>query len=206
MIDKQWLYDRSVSRETIERLEIYASLLEKWNTTINLVAPSTLPTLWSRHIFDSFQVTRFLDDSVGKWCDMGSGGGFPGLVVAITSAESHPNQKTVCIESDLRKATFLRTVARETEVNLQVTSSRIESAEPQKADIVSARALSSLTNLLTYAQRHLAESGRCVFLKGENYEDEVKEALEVWKFQLNTYHSETNPNSIILEIGDIRRD
>jgi len=194
-----------VSRETKERLQIYADLLKKWNSAINLVAPSTLEGLWHRHFLDSAQIHKIAPQVLGHWCDLGSGGGFPGAVSAILALEHDPDRKTTCIESDQRKATFLRTVARETGANIVVLSERIEGALPQGADIVSARALAPLSKLLGYSKRHLSNDGTCLFLKGANYHPEVKEALENWQFALDTYPSKTNPDAVILKIGDLTR-
>lgn len=194
-----------VSRETLDRFDIYASLLEKWNPAINLVAKSTLSELWSRHFLDSAQILSVIGCSEGHWADLGSGGGFPGLVVAILASEMHPELKVTCIESDLRKATFLRTVIRETGLDAQVRTGRVELIEPLAAEVVSARALAPLTRLLGYAARHLAVGGDAVFLKGAGVGAELQEALETWTFRLDTYPSKTDPEATILRIGDIRR-
>jgi 16S rRNA (guanine527-N7)-methyltransferase len=193
-----------VSRETLARLDTYAALLTKWNPAINLVAPSTLGQLWTRHFLDSAQVLEIAPDGQ-SWLDIGTGGGFPGLIVAILAAEKRPDLRVTCIESDLRKATFLRTVARETGVEVEVISKRIEQVEPLGADILSARALASLTQLLGFAERHLSPDGRALFLKGANHASEVKEALEMWSFQADTYSSKTSSEAVILSLGDIHR-
>ncbi|WP_371170162.1 16S rRNA (guanine(527)-N(7))-methyltransferase RsmG [Aliiroseovarius sp. 2305UL8-7] len=194
-----------VSRETMERLEIYAGLLSKWNPAINLVAPSTISDLWTRHFLDSIQVYEQGGVHVGKWCDLGTGGGFPGLITAIVAQEHDPDRRTICIESDVRKATFLRTVIRETGINVSVIAQRIEQVSPQGAEVVSARALAPLDRLLGFAQPHLSTGGICIFLKGENYQSEVNEALENWQFDLDTYPSKTNPNAVVMRIGDLKR-
>lgn len=193
-----------VSRETLARLDAYAALLAKWNPAINLVAPSTLGQLWTRHFLDSAQVLEIAPDGQ-SWVDIGTGGGFPGLIVAILAAEKRPDLRVTCIESDLRKATFLRTVARETGVEVEVISKRIEQVEPLGADILSARALASLTQLLAFAERHLSPDGRALFLKGANHATEVKEALEMWSFRADTYPSKTSSEAVILSLGDIHR-
>lgn len=193
-----------VSRETLARLDGYAGLLTKWNPAINLVAPSTLGQLWTRHFLDSAQVLEIAPEG-RTWVDIGTGGGFPGLIVAILAAEKRPDLRVTCIESDLRKATFLRTVARETGVKADVISKRIEQVDPLGADILSARALASLAQLLSYAERHLSPNGRALFLKGANHAAEVQEALEKWTFQADTYPSKTSSEAVILSLGDIRR-
>ena len=187
----------NVSRETFEMLEAYEKLLLAWNPRINLVAPSTLDELWVRHFLDSAQLVE-IASAVDAWVDLGSGGGFPGAIVAILTGG-----KTVLIESDQRKAAFLRTVARETS-GFKVISKRIEDVPPQNADVVSARALAPLSVLLGYVQPHLKDGGSAVLLKGKKAKDEIREALEHWRFDCETYPSKTDPEAVVLKIGDIQ--
>lgn len=196
---------QDVSRETLGRLEIYADLLKRWNPRINLVAPSTLPDLWTRHIADSAQVFELAPPEARTWVDLGTGGGFPGLVVAVLAAELAPDLAVTCIESDQRKATFLRAVLRETGIKAEVRAERIEAAPAMNADVVSARALAALDRLLPMVQRHLKPGGIALFPKGDSYRSEVQQALESWRFAADTYQSQTNPNAVILKVGDIRR-
>ena len=196
---------RDVSRETLDRLTHYASLLKKWNPKINLVSPKTLADLWTRHFVDSAQIFDCADEGARCWVDLGSGGGFPGAVVAILAAELAPEQQTVLIESDLRKSTFLRTVARETGVAFTILNQRIEAAEPQSADVVSARALAPLTQLLGYVERHLNTGGLALLPKGRASDREVAEALERWRFDCETIVSQTDPEAVILKIKEIER-
>jgi 16S rRNA (guanine527-N7)-methyltransferase len=189
-----------VSRETLDMLKRYAGLLRQWNSKINLVSPRTLDSLWSRHFLDSAQLLACAP-SAGHWVDLGSGGGFPGAVVAILSGS---NQRTTLIESDRRKVAFLRAVARET-VPFTVISDRIEEAVPQNADVVSARALAPLPVLLDYVSRHLSPSGLAVLPKGRKADDELREALEHWRFDCETYPSKTDPDAVILTLGEIKR-
>jgi len=194
-----------VSRETLEKLECYAALLEKWNPAINLVSKASLPQLWTRHVADSAQVLAIADVDRGTWVDLGSGGGFPGMVVAILAAETHPELSVTCLESDQRKATFLRTVARETGTEVTILADRIENVPPLAADVVSARALAPLANLIGYATRHIAPEGLALFLKGTGQAKEIGTALESWAFHLDTTPSRTDPQSIILKLRSIRR-
>ncbi|SMH44964.1 16S rRNA (guanine(527)-N(7))-methyltransferase RsmG [Maritimibacter sp. HL-12] len=194
-----------VSRETRERLHVYAALLERWNPRINLVSASTIPMLWTRHFLDSAQILDLTEDNVKLWADLGTGGGFPGLIVAILARETRPDMQVVCVESDQRKAAFLRTVTRETGISAQIVAQRIEDLDPLGADILSARALAPLPALLGHASRHLVSGGHAVFLKGAGYRKEVNDALESWSFELDTYPSQTDPDAVILKIGDIRR-
>lgn len=197
------LPELNVSRETQERLRHFASMLEKWSPRINLVAKSTLSDGWDRHIIDSAQVFDLRARESGLWADLGAGGGFPGLVVAILAHELAPDLSVALVESDQRKAVFLRSVLRETGVTADVKVARIEQLPPLNADILSARALADLPTLLGYAQRHLAPGGQGVFLKGANWEKEVAAARESWKFDLAQRTSVTDPNAVVLTIGEL---
>lgn len=194
-----------VSRETSDRLKLLADLLLKWNPRINLVSKSTLDTLWTRHILDSAQMIGLVSQGVGHWADIGSGGGFPGLVIAILAAERDSPKKATLIESDQRKCAFLRTVLRETGVSAKVIAERIENTAPQSADVVSARALAELPKLFSYAQRHLQSDGTGLFPKGVTWEKEVIEARKSWSFELDVITSKTKPNSVILKVKDLLR-
>lgn len=193
---------QDVSRETENRLRLCDDLLHKWTKRINLVSPKTLSESWQRHILDSAQIMPLAGPDAESWVDIGSGGGFPALVIAILAAEIRPRMQVTMIESDLRKCTFLRTVLREADVKATVISTRIETAEAQNADIISARALAGLSDLLGYAQRHRKPQGQCLFMKGENWLSEVADAQESWTFDLTPHKSKTDPKAAILEIGN----
>lgn len=193
-----------VSRETLERLDTYASLLERWNPKINLVAKSTIPELWTRHLTDSAQIHGLAPD-FATWADIGTGGGFPGMVIAILAAESRPEAQFTMIESDQRKCAFLRTVARECGLKVAILPERIESAPAQRADVLSARALASLDLLLGFAERHLSASGTALFLKGARWKDEVDQAAAHWRFHWVAVPSKTEGGAVILKIGGIER-
>ncbi len=189
----------------MSRLQTYHALLLKWNRSINLVSRKTLQETWTRHFVDSAQIYSVASGENRKWVDLGSGGGFPGLVVAIMAHELSPDLEVTCIESDQRKAAFLNTVIRETGIRASVLTSRIEEAPPQNADIVSARALASLRVLLEFSERHLKPGGEAVFLKGAAYQKEATEALEMFTFKQDTYPSATSSEATIVRIGDIQR-
>jgi len=195
----------TVSRETFSRLETYASALVKWQKTINLVSPSTLSDLWARHFLDSAQVFELSDEKRGLWLDIGSGGGFPGLVCAAMAKEKAPDMQFTFIESDLRKGSFLRTVAAEMGLKIAVLTRRIEDAPRQNAAILSARALAPLTRLLGFAEQHLATGGTALFLKGATHAKEVEQALEHWRMKIDLVSSQTADEAVILKIGDVRR-
>ncbi len=195
----------NVSRETLTRLETLADLLVKWNPRINLVSKSTIDDLWTRHILDSVQVLRSAPATVEHWVDIGSGGGFPGLVIALMSAEPEAPEKVTLIESDQRKCAFLRTVLRETGVSATVVTERIEKAVPQNADVLSARALADLSLLCGFGERHLSASGAAVFPKGARWEKELQSAQESWSFDCEVVKSITDPEAVILKIGELKR-
>lgn len=196
--------DLNVSRETIELLRAYEQALVKWNPAINLVSKSTLSDIWSRHIVDSAQCFQYIGDTT-DWADLGTGAGLPGLVVSILAKEFHPDLVTSLVESDIRKSAFLRSVSADFGLKTKIYSSRIEELTPLNAKNLSARALAPLDQLLTMAERHLAENGICLFLKGINAEKELEEARKGWNFALSSYQSVTNPQSSILKIWNINR-
>lgn len=194
-----------VSRETAERLACYAALLRKWNRAINLVSPTSLDAVWTRHFADSAQLFDLAPSAARSWADLGSGGGFPGLVIAILAAERRPGLHVTLIESDRRKATFLQTVARETGLDVDIRAARIEEVPPLGADVLSARALAPLTVLLAHAERHLGPGGVALFPKGARHRDETAEALASWRFEVQTQPSRTEAGAVILKIGGITR-
>jgi 16S rRNA (guanine527-N7)-methyltransferase len=195
----------NVSRETVSRLDAYAALLEKWNPAINLVAKSTLAELWTRHILDSAQLFDLAPLDAKRWADLGAGGGFPGLVIAILAAEKRPELKIALVESDARKAAFLQAALRETGLAAEVIAERIEKIPPLQADVVSARALAPLPKLLAYAERHLAEGGVALFPKGAGAEAELSESLERWQFSVQKHPSRTDQEAAVLRIGELKR-
>lgn len=205
MSDRALLEQLNVSRETIERLEKFEEVLLKWNPRINLVSKNSLQDLWNRHIVDSVQVFTCVEDPGVSWVDIGSGGGFPGIVVAIMAAEHAPKTKVTLIESDQRKSAFLRTAARECGVPVTVLTQRIEEADPQKADVLSARAVADLDALLHFSERHLAKNGLGVFPKGASWKKEVDKAAERWRFEVEPITSLTETEAVVLKIKGVAR-
>ncbi|CUH79658.1 Ribosomal RNA small subunit methyltransferase G [Tritonibacter multivorans] len=195
----------NVSRETMERLKTFDATLQKWNPRINLVSKSTIPDLWTRHILDSIQVFEAITDPKGHWVDIGSGGGLPGVIVAICAADKAPDLSVTLIESDQRKSAFLRTAARECGVKINVISERIEAAAAQSADILSARALADLSQLCEFSERHLKKDGVCIFPKGGNWKKEVDNALQQWRFEWEAITSLTEPQAVILKMKGVER-
>lgn len=205
MTEQAFLAARNVSRETMDRLRNYEALLRKWNPVINLVAKSTLEDIWSRHFLDSAQIYDLAPPTARSWADLGSGGGFPGLIVAILAAGEGRALTVTLVESDQRKAAFLMTAARELGLHLAVRAERIESLPPLNADVLSARALAPLDQLIGHAERHLSPQGVALFPKGVNHAAEMKQALEKWQFSYETVQSVTDADAVIFQIVGVSR-
>ena len=189
-----------VSRETFDRLKAFESLFFKWSKAFNLAAPSTLNDFWHRHIIDSAQLAAIIKPS-GTWIDLGSGGGLPGIVLSILMRESSGGIVHL-IESNGKKAAFLRNAILETAANGMVHQIRIEDApkEVASADVVTARALAGLPALLTLAKPWLNGGATALFHKGREFREEVKVARDVYRFDLVEHKSMVDPASAILEI------
>ena len=194
----------NVSRETFLRLKEYEKLLFKWNAKINLVSKSTLDNFWNRHVLDSAQFLSSVGEKAGKWVDLGSGGGLPGLVVAILSDEIGPVNKLFLVEADVRKAVFLKTVCRELGLKVEVYNNRVEELPPMSANIVSARALAPLKTLCLYAKNNLEKDGKAVFAKGENWKAELVEAQKKWIFNYEAVKSTLHEGSVVLVLRGIK--
>jgi len=189
-----------VSRETQERLAAYVALLTKWNAKINLVGPATLPDVWRRHILDSAQI-HDLVMGAGTLVDLGSGAGLPGLILAILGGP-----QVHLIESDARKCAFLHEAARVTATTVTIHNKRIEAAPAIEADIVTARALAPLAQLLDHAIRFLKPGGKCVFLKGARQADELTDARKTWHMVVAERPSRSDPSGTILEVESPARE
>lgn len=196
---------QDVSRETKERLSHYAALLEKWNPRINLVSRASLSDLATRHFEDSAQLHDLAAHPVAHWADIGSGGGFPGLVIAILARETGSPAHMTLVESDARKSAFLRTVIRQTDIAATVRTARIEETEPLGADILSARALADLPTLLGFANRHLGPGGTALFPKGATWQQELSDAQSKWQFSHSVDKSRTDPAAVILRVTGVSR-
>jgi 16S rRNA (guanine527-N7)-methyltransferase len=192
----------SVSRETAARLGRFAELLGVWNRRVNLTSARDLAVVWRRHIADSLQVVPLLaDGGSADAADIGSGPGFPGLVVAIATG-----RHVHLIEADRRKAAFLREAARETAAPVTIHAVRAETlAGSLSVGCILARAVAPLPRLLELGTPLLAPGGACVFLKGARTEDELTAAREQWHMRVESFPSKTDPHGRILRIRDIRR-
>lgn len=190
----------NVSRETAGRLELLAGLALAWNRTINLVSRGDAAHIRERHIADSLQLLPILPAGFDRAIDLGSGGGFPGLVLAIATGRPFD-----LIESDQRKAAFLREAARLTEAPVQVHAVRIEAAHLRPAPLVTARALAPLSTLLAWAAPLLAHGGVCVFPKGRSLDEELTQARTQWHMRVEQWPSALDPSARILRLSEIMR-
>ncbi len=192
-----------VSRETVAALRSFEALILRWTPAINLVAPSTVSTLWSRHILDSAQLFGLAPSGADHWVDLGSGGGFPGLVVAILAKEARPELSVTLIESDARKATFLREASRQLGLRTTVIAKRAEACAPQEASVVTARALAPLTELVPLADRHMGPDAVAIFPKGRNWQIELQDAQKKWSFEVEPVKSVSDDQAAILLVRKI---
>ncbi|MEI7608052.1 MAG: 16S rRNA (guanine(527)-N(7))-methyltransferase RsmG [Rhodospirillaceae bacterium] len=188
--------ETSVSRETLDRLATYLALLKKWQPRINLVGAATLHDPWRRHFLDSAQLMPLLLESTRTLVDLGSGAGFPGLVLAILGVPD-----VHLIESDHRKVAFLREAATATETKITVHPARIEAVPPFSADAVTARALAPLASLIGYALPFLGPRGICLFLKGGQVDKEIVESQSL--MSIERFVSRSDPSGVVLRLGAI---
>jgi 16S rRNA (guanine527-N7)-methyltransferase len=191
-----------VSRETSDLLKQFARLVEKWTVKINLISKPSIAHIWERHVKDSLQLYQHAPEG-DHWVDLGSGGGFPAIVLAILSAQDGRKTKFTMIESDQRKCVFLRTALRELGLEGKVLNERIEAVPGLEADVLSARALADLPSLLQFANLHLKRGGTALFPKGENWKTEDIDAKTRWRYGCDVIPSLTNPSAAILRIKDI---
>ncbi|MEO1207487.1 MAG: 16S rRNA (guanine(527)-N(7))-methyltransferase RsmG [Pseudomonadota bacterium] len=199
-----------VSRETIERLDIYADTLLQWQRKINLISPKSVDDLWYRHFADSAQVVGMVPETTVCLVDLGSGAGFPGLVIAILRAgatRSGGGDKVHLVESDQRKAAFLREVSRKVDVPVDIDVARIEYHANQSSfetvNIVTARALAPMHKLLGYAEPYFSPQTTALFLKGRDVEVEIKEAEHDFAFEFDLVPSVTDPEGRIVVVTSL---
>ncbi|WP_296417860.1 16S rRNA (guanine(527)-N(7))-methyltransferase RsmG [Pseudooctadecabacter sp.] len=191
----------NVSRETEDRLKAFASLLAKWTRSINLIAPNSVQDLWDRHILDCAQIYDLAPPTWKSWTDIGSGGGLPAVVVAILDVEQRP---ITLVESDQRKCQFLKTAKRELDLNLSVHTARIDDISIPGSDILSARALAPLADLLSFSGNLLSADGVALFPKGARHHEEIVKARKTYDFDVICHPSHTHIDAAILEISRIR--
>lgn len=190
----------NVSRETLDRLNIYSTLLERWQARMNLVSPESLRDRWRRHFLDSAQLAAHLDEEVETITDLGTGAGFPGMVLAIVTGHA-----THLVESNSKKCVFLREVGRETAAPVTIHDDRIEDLVPWPSDVIVARALAPLDRLLGMAARFSPPSGAnqpiCLFLKGKTAASELTRARKMWNMRAQLADSLSDPSGCVLRVS-----
>jgi len=194
-----------VSRETHQQLVAFHDFFLKWAERINLASPSTFNTVWERHILDSAQL-RSLDSVSEKWIDLGSGGGFPGLVMAFLLKENEAGRIKL-VESNRKKCGFLQAAVGTFNLPATIDARRIEDVQKdeEQFDVVTARALAPLNTLFHLSEAWLSNGAKGLFHKGRDYEAEIKETADVWQYDLIEHRSRVNSESVILEIVNLRR-
>ena len=194
-----------VSRETLDGLKLYADLLKRWQKVVNLVAPSTLGEVWHRHFADSAQLAALIPPTAKRHVDLGSGGGFPGLVLAIMLVER--GLATTLVESDQRKCAFLREVARNTGIVVEILAQRIENpatcAKVGAVDVVTARALAPLAHLFALSAPICTASTLGLYLKGRGVEQEIVDARKFWQFEHRLIPSMTQAGAVVVEVRNL---
>ncbi|RCW84396.1 16S rRNA (guanine(527)-N(7))-methyltransferase RsmG [Phyllobacterium bourgognense] len=194
-----------VSRETVDNLYDFEELFRKWSAAINLASPSTLDQLWERHIVDSAQLFDMAPYAL-KWLDLGSGGGFPGIVLAIL-LKQRPGASIDMVESNGKKAAFLRTAIGRFSAPGTIHAMRIDAAWAKIAtpDVITARALAPLSGLFTLAEPWLRQDAVALFQKGRDYRREIEETRDAWSFDLVERESAVDKDSVVLHVSNLRR-
>ena len=203
-LDNRFLVEKiGVSRETCENMRLYYNLLFQWNKKINLVSRKSIDSSWTRHFLDSAQLWFSLPKGVNTWLDFGSGAGFPGLVISTIAKELKPDLRVILVEKNRKKGHFLEAVVEKLSLNATVICSRIEEIEPQKVDVISARAVGRLKSLIEVAYTHRNDKTIGFFPKGKKYRAELEESLQYWIFEVRQVTNLFDKDSPILEIRNI---
>jgi len=199
---KQFQEVTGVNKETLQRLKVYAELLEKWQKKINLVSSNTITDLWNRHMLDSAQLLPLLPRPKCTVLDFGSGAGFPGLVLAILGGP-----QVTMVESDGRKCAFLAEAVRKTEAgpSVRLQNCRIEDSPSGPVDVVISRGLAPLEKLLVYAEPFLRNDSMCLFLKGKKADEELTQTQKNWIMQVTKIQSQSDPSGTILKLENVKR-
>ncbi len=181
-------------------------LLEQWQNKFNLVSNNSLPYVWDRHVADSAQLIKYFDSSVNLVYDLGSGAGFPGLVLAILAEEKFPNLQISLIESITKKTVYLNEVKNVLNLkNTNILNARVESLRLPAADMITARAMTSLDNLLAYAVPLSGKDTKMLFPKGRSYQEEVTAAQKNWQFKMQVFQNELSDEGVVLLLNNVRR-
>ncbi len=192
-----------ILKKSQPELQKFADFVLKWQRTVNLISPSTIPDIWERHIVDSAQLVEYIPENAKVLVDMGSGGGFPAMVLAIINKVMQgPVETFYLIESDIKKSVFLREAGRVFDVPVQVINKRLEDVVLENVDVVTARALKTVEELFVLGRGFIAEQTTCLFLKGERVAEELAENKH--KCHIEKIPSRTHKKSCILKIGGVQ--
>lgn len=202
---KKFIEKYNVSCETFSKLKTYHDLLIEWQNKFNLVSNSSLQNAWDRHFSDSAQLYKYIPLFAESLIDFGSGAGFPAMVLAIMSENRTPYLNVSMVESIKKKTLYLNEVASKIGVNVNVINDRIENLPAKKYDVITSRAMTSLSELLSYSYRFCHEKTVCIFPKGKNYAAELAESHKKWRFKCVIESSEVSDDGKILIITDIRK-
>lgn len=189
-----------VSRETFDRLKIYHELLLRWQSKINLISNDTIDDCWNRHFLDSLQIQKYIENKNTKIADIGTGAGFPGMVIAICGYNN-----IHLIESDTKKISFLREVSRLTNTEVTLHHERIEDSKLYNVDVILSRACSDLNKLINMSSKIVSRETYFLFHKGKNYSNELEAAKKIWSFDDEIFNSITDPNGVIVKLSNVRR-
>ncbi|MBQ8465464.1 MAG: 16S rRNA (guanine(527)-N(7))-methyltransferase RsmG [Alphaproteobacteria bacterium] len=193
----------NVSRETITKLKAYEKSLKEWQNKFNLVSNNSLNDAWNRHFLDSLQLMEYIPDDAKTLLDLGSGAGFPAMVIAIASAQRLPDLKVSLVESVKKKTLYLNAVRDLCGVNVNIVNDRIENIDQQKVDVITSRAMCNLTDLLKYAYRFTTKKTTLIFPKGKSYQVELDNAKKYWHFDCKIKQNKICSEGVILLITDL---
>lgn len=203
---KNFIDTYNVSRETYQKLERLVALLNEWQAKFNLVSNNSLPEVWQRHIADSAQLFKYLNKQVDSVYDVGSGAGFPALVLAVMAQEQYPSMKFTLIESITKKTLYLNEVKTVLNLsNVTVLNKRTEDVLLPPADVITARAVASLDKLLGYVFKFTNRQTKLIFPKGKSYREELETAAKLWNFKLEVCKNETSADGVVLLLENLRR-
>ena len=196
----------NVSRETKDRLVAFVSVLQEWNSKINLVSKNSMAEVWQRHVLDSLQLINFLPADIKHLVDIGSGAGFPGVILAIALMEKQPKAKVTLVESIGKKTVYLKDVcSRIGLVNTVVENQRIENMSFGAIDVITARAVAALEVLCGYCAPISGKKTKMLFLKGKSYADEMAVSQQKWKYDYHIHENMYSTDGVILELSNLRK-
>lgn len=204
---KNELSQYNVSRETISKLEQFAELLKDWNQKMNLVSRNSMEVLWERHILDSVQLINYISPTIKTLVDIGSGAGFPGLILAILMQEKIPDAKITLIESITKKTVYLKDMCERLKLsNVTVKNERVENLKITAPDVVTARAVAALDVLCGYVSKINGNKTESLFLKGQSYKEEIAAAQKNWKFDLEIFPNRYSADGVVLKLSRLRKN